>query len=79
MSSPHIGLFGGVTCTCIYFTQNVKTQRYYPAIEISVLFIKAMLHLFSWFKEFSKFSQNSFYLTELDGNLGETVSPLSPC
>lgn len=48
----------------------MKAQGYYPASEIRVLFIKVMSHLFTWFSEFSKFSQNSFYLTTLDGNLG---------
>lgn len=64
------------THTCIFHTKYIKAQGYYPASEIRVLFIKVMSHLFTWFSEFSKFSQNSFYLTILDGNLGWNSIPI---
>lgn len=47
-----------------------------PAIEIRVLSIRAVLHLFNRFKEF-KFSQYWFYLTVFGENLGEKGFPFS--
>lgn len=61
--------------TYIFHTKYIKAQGYYPASEIRVFFFINVS--FVHFREFSKFSQNSFYLTTLDGNLGETVSPFS--
>lgn len=47
-----------------------------PEIEIRVLSIRAVLHLFNRFKEF-KFSQYWFYLTIFGENLGEKGFPFS--
>lgn len=64
--------------TCIYFTQNtLKLKDIIQQVKSELLFFFINVSFVHLFREFSKFSQNSFYLTALDGNLGETVSPFS--